>query len=407
LSDGKHIVIVGAGHAGGRAAEAVRAAGFQGRVTLVGSEKHPPYERPPLSKELLAGTIEHAKTYLNPESFYAEKDIALRLGATVGAIDRKAQRIELGDGETIPYDALLLTTGARARRLPLPGGDGQRVFYLRDIDDSLALRERLTDGARLAVIGAGFIGLEVAATARKRDAQVTVLELAPYPLARVAAPELGAFLAQLHRARGVDLKTGVKVTAIEDTGSELRIILDGAPPVIADYAAIGIGAQPNIELAQAAGIETRDGIIVDQFGRTSDPAVFAAGDVTRHLNPLLGRHVRLEAWQNAQNQGIAVAKVMAGGEQAFSEVPWFWTDQYETNIQMAGAPDKWDRVVFRGEPGEPGFTLFQLLDGKVVAAVTVNNARDMRFGRMLIQSGKIVDPALLGDKAVKLQDLVR
>jgi 3-phenylpropionate/trans-cinnamate dioxygenase ferredoxin reductase component len=403
----KHVVIVGAGHAGGRAAEALRAAGHTGRVTLVGTEKHPPYERPPLSKELLAGAIEHAKTYLNPEAFYTEKDITLRLGATVGAIDRKGQRIELSDGDTIPYDALLLTTGARARKLPLPGGDGQRVFYLRDIDDSLALRGKLTEGVRIAVIGAGFIGLEVAATARKRGAQVTVLELAPQPLARVAAPELGEYLATLHRAKGVDLRTGVKVTAIEDTGNELRILLDGAPAVSADYVAIGIGAQPNVELAHAAGIETRDGIIVDQFGRSSDPAVFAAGDVTRHLNPLLGRHIRLEAWQNAQNQGIAVAKIIAGGEQAFSEVPWFWTDQYETNLQMAGAPDKWDRVIFRGEPTDPGFTLFQLLDGKVVAAVTVNNARDMRFGRMLIQNGKIVDPALLSDKSTKLQDLVR
>jgi len=403
----KHIVIVGAGHAGGRAAEALRAAGHTGRVTLVGSEKHPPYERPPLSKELLAGAIEHAKTYLNPEAFYAEKDIALRLGTTVGAIDRKGQRIELHDGDTIPYDALLLTTGARARRLPLPGADGERVFYLRDIDDSLMLRAKLTEGTRLAVIGAGFIGLEVAATARKRGAEVTVLELAPYPLARVAAPEIGQYLAALHRAKGVDLQTGVKVTAIEDTGKELRILLEGSAPVIADYAAIGIGAQPNVELAQAAGIETRDGVIVDEFGRSSDPAVFAAGDVTRHLNPLLGRHVRLEAWQNAQNQGIAIAKIIAGGAQAFSEVPWFWTDQYETNLQMAGAPDKWDRVIFRGEPTDPGFTVFQLLDGKVVAAVTVNNARDMRFGRMLIQNGKIIDPALLSDKSTKLQDLVR
>ena len=309
----KHVVIVGAGHAGGRAAEALRAAGHIGRITLIGTEKHPPYERPPLSKELLAGAIEHAKTYLNPEAFYAEKDIALRLGTTVSAIDRKGQRIELADGDTIPYDALLLTTGARARRLPLPGGDGPRVFYLRDIDDSIALRGKLTEGIRLAVIGAGFIGLEVAATARKRGAQVTVLELAPHPLARVAAPEIGQYLAALHRAKGVDLQTGVKVTAIEDTGEELRIVLDGGTPIIADCAAIGIGAQPNVELAQAAGIETRDGVIVDEFGRSSDLAVFAAGDVTRHLNPLLGRHIRLEAWQNAQNQGIAIAKIIAGG----------------------------------------------------------------------------------------------
>jgi 3-phenylpropionate/trans-cinnamate dioxygenase ferredoxin reductase component len=403
----KHVVIVGAGHAGGRAAEALRAAGHTGRVTLVGTEKHPPYERPPLSKELLAGAIEHAKTYINPEAFYTEKDIALRLGTTVGAIDRKNQRIELGNGETLPYDALLLTTGARARKLPLPGGDGQRVFYLRDIDDSLALRGKLTEGVRIAVIGAGFIGLEVAATARKRGAQVTVLELAPQPLARVAAPELGAYLATLHRAKGVDLRTGVKVMAIEDTGNELRIRIDGGESIVADYAAIGIGAQPNTEIAQAAGIEVRDGIIVDEFGRSSDPMIFAAGDVTRHFNPLLGRHIRFEAWQNAQNQAIAVAKVVAGGTDRFAEVPWFWTDQYEINLQMAGAPERWDRIVWRGAASDPGFTLFQLLDGKPVAAVTVNNARDMRFARMLIQRGAAVAPEALADKAVKLQDLAR
>ncbi len=281
------------------------------------------------------------------------------------------------------------------------------MFYLRDIDDTLALREKLGEGTRLAIIGAGFIGLEIAATARKRGVSVTVIELAALPLARVAAPEIGEYMAQLHRGKGVDLRTGVKVTAIEDTGSELRIMVEGGEPIVADYAAIGIGAQPNVELAQQAGIECKDGIVVDQFGHTNDPKIFAAGDVTRHLNPLLDRHVRLEAWQNAQNQAIAVAKVMAGGDQPFSEVPWFWTDQYETNMQMAGAPDRWDRVVWRGEPTDPGFTLFQLLDGRVVAAVTINNARDMRFGRMLIQSGKIVDPAALGDKNTKLQDLVR
>jgi len=176
---------------------------------------------------------------------------------------------------------------------------------------------------------------------------------------------------------------------------------------MADYAAIGIGAQPNTELAQTAGIEVRDGIIVDAFGRSSDPAIFAAGDVTRHLNPLLGRHIRLEAWQNAQNQGIAIAKIIAGGSEAFAEVPWFWTDQYEINVQMAGAHDRWDQIVWRGAPTDPGFTLFQLYEGKLVAAVTVNSARDMRFARMLIQRGVPVDPSALADKAVKLQDLAR
>jgi NADPH-dependent 2,4-dienoyl-CoA reductase/sulfur reductase-like enzyme len=402
-----HIVIVGAGHAGGCAAAAARAAGHKGPITLVGSESYPPYERPPLSKELLAGAIPHEKTFLRPEAFYAEAGIALRLRTTVAAIDRKAQRLEFESGETLPYDALLLTTGARARRLPLPGGEGERVFYLRDIDDTLALRERLQEGTRLAVIGAGFIGLEVAATAKKRGVAVTVLEMAPQPLARVAAPEIGAFLAALHRAKGVDLFTGVKVTAIEDTGAGLRILIDGGEAILADYAAIGIGAQPNVELAQAAGVEVRDGILVDAHGRSSDPAIYAAGDATRHLNPLLGRHIRLEAWQNAQNQGMAVAKIMAGGEQPFSEVPWFWTDQYEINLQMAGAPERWDEIVWRGAPTDPAFTLFQLAEGKPVAVVTVNNARDMRFGRMLIQRGQPVDPKALSDKTVKLQDLAR
>ena len=402
-----HVVILGAGHAGGRAAEALRGAGYKGHVTLVGSEAYPPYERPPLSKELLAGAISHEKTFLRPASYYPEAEIDLRLGCTVAAIDRAAQRLELEAGETIPYDRLLLTTGARARLLTLPGGKGPRVFYLRDIDDALALRERLHEGVTLAVIGAGFIGLEVAATARKRGAQVIVLELAPQPLGRVAAPEIGAFLGTLHRQKGVELRTGVKVTSIEDMGDRLRISIDGAEPVFADYAAIGIGAQPNTEMAAAAGIETKDGIVVDAFGRTSDPAIYAAGDVTRHFNPLLGRHIRLEAWQNAQNQGIAVAKVIAGGGDAFSEVPWFWTDQYETNLQMAGAPERWDKLVWRGEPTDPGFTVFHLYEGKVVAAVTVNNARDMRFARMLIQRGTKVDPAVLADKAMKLQDLLR
>jgi len=402
-----HIVIVGAGHAGGCAAAALRTAGFKGPVTLIGSERYLPYERPPLSKELLAGAIPHEKTFLRPAAFYEDAQIALRLGETVAAIDRQAQRLELEAGGNLAYDALLLTTGARARRLPLPGGDGPRVFYLRDIDDSLALRERLQEGTRLAVIGAGFIGLEVAATARKRGVEVTVLELAPLPLARVAAPEIGAFVAALHRRKGVDLQTGIKVTAIEDLGDGLRISAEGSEPILADYAAIGIGAQPNTELAQAAGIETRDGILVDAQGRSSDPGIFAAGDVTRHLNPLFGRQIRLEAWQNAQNQAIAVAKIMAGGQDPFSEVPWFWTDQYEVNLQMAGAPERWDQVVWRGEPTEPGFTLFQLLEGKPVAAVTVNNARDMRFARMLIQRAQVVDASALADKAIKLQDLAR
>lgn len=403
----RHFVIVGAGHAGGRAAEALRAAGAKGPITLLGAERHPPYERPPLSKELLAGAVPVEKTYIRPPAWYGEQEIDLRLGSEAVAIDRAAQRVRLKDGTDVPYDALMVTTGARPRLLRIPGGEGPRVFYLRDIDDSLKLRERLVAGARLAVIGAGFIGLEVAATARKRGASVTVLELAPHVLARVCPPEIADYVADLHRKNGVEIRTGVGVTAIEDKGSELAILTADGERIAADYAAIGIGAQPNTEIAAAAGLAVEDGIKVDEFGRSSDPQIYAAGDVTRHFNPLVGRHIRLEAWQNAQNQAIAVAKVMAGGNVAFAEVPWFWTDQFDMNLQMAGAPDRFDRLVFRGEPAERSFTVFHLAEGKPVAVTTVNAIRDMRFGRMMIQRGVPVDPALLADRSVKLQDLVR
>jgi 3-phenylpropionate/trans-cinnamate dioxygenase ferredoxin reductase component len=348
------------------------------------------------------------KTFIRPLGWYADQHIELRLGVEAVAIDRQAQRVALGDGATVPYDALLLTTGARPRLLRIPGGQGKRIFYLRDIGDALALRERLVPGARLAVIGAGFIGLEVAATAKKRGADVTVLELAPHVLARVTPPEIADYVAALHRSNGVVVRTGVAVTAIEENGAELAIVTGTGERIAADFVAVGIGAQPNTELAERAGLAVEDGVRVDEFGRSSDPLIFAAGDVTRHFNPLVRRHIRLEAWQNAQNQAIAVAKVMAGGSAPFAEVPWFWTDQFDMNLQMAGAPETWDRLVFRGAPAERSFTAFHLADGNTpVAVTTVNATRDMRFGRMMIQRGTPVDPALLADKSVKLQDLAR
>lgn len=403
----RHIVIVGAGHAGGRAAEALRTAGHQGPITLIGRERHPPYERPPLSKELLHGAIPVEKTYIRPQAYYEEAGIVLRLGQGVEGIERSAQRVRLDGGASLPYDALLLTMGARARRLPLPGADGSRVLYLRDIDDSLALREHLKPGVRLAVIGAGFIGLEVAASARKRGAEVVVLEVAPQPLGRVLPPEIGEFFATLHRKNGVEVRTGVAVSGFEDTGRELRILTRDGETITADVAAVGIGAAPNTELAAEAGLAVDDGVVVDERGVTSDAAIFAAGDVTRHFNPLLGRHIRLEAWQNAQNQAIAVAKIMAGATEPFAEVPWLWSDQYDVNMQTAGAPERWERFVWRGSPTDPAFTLFGLDGDRPVAAVTVNNARDMRFARQLIARARPVDAAALADKSVKLQDLCR
>ncbi|MGH7008395.1 MAG: NAD(P)/FAD-dependent oxidoreductase, partial [Stellaceae bacterium] len=374
----RHIVIVGAGHAGGVAAATLRQAGFPGSITLIGSEPHPPYERPPLSKELLAGAIPVGKTYLRPLTFYAENGIAFRPDETAVAIDRTAQRVELANGNALAYDTLLLTMGARARRLPLPGADDPRVLYLRDIADSLALREHLNPGVRVAVIGAGFIGLEAAAAARKRGANVTVLEVQREPLQRVCPPEIGHFMADVHRRNGVDLRTAVSITAIVETDGALALRTADGDTIAVDVVLAGIGAQPNVELAQAAGLAVDNGVVTDEFGRTSDPHIFAAGDVTRHFNPLLGRKIRLEAWQNAQNQAIAVAKIMAGGDQPYAEVPWFWSDQYDVNLQIAGAPEHWGQLIWRGGPNDKAFTVFTARDGVPIAAITMNNGRDMR-----------------------------
>lgn len=400
-----NVVIVGAGHAGGCAAAALRASGFTGRITLVGSEKHLPYERPPLSKELLAGLIPPEKTYLRPRDWYATSNIQLRLGTDVLAIDRAAGRLQLSHG-VLPYDALLLTMGARARKAPFAEASHPCVFYLRDIDDSLALRQRLVPDSHLVVVGAGFIGLEIAATARKAGCDVTVLEISQHPLARVAPPEIARNVSELHRRNGVELHFGSSVTAIDTSDTQCEIHTSRGK-IKADVVAVGIGAIPNVELAKDAGLAVDDGIVVDEFGRTTEPNIFAAGDVTKHFNPLLGRAIRLEAWQNAQNQATAVASIVAGGSKPFAEVPWLWTDQYDLNMQIAGAPLQWDRIVYRGEPAGKAFMAFQLLENKVVGAFSMNTARDMRFARTLIASGKAIEVDLLVNEKCKMQDLCR
>lgn len=401
------VVIVGAGQAGGRAAEALRAAGHKGDIVLVGRETHPPYERPPLSKELLNGSMTVEGTYIRPLSFYEEAGISLRLGTSVAAIDPAEKRLNFADGTSTAYDLLLLTTGARARKLPIPGGEGPRIFYLRDIDDCMALRERLSTGVRLLVIGAGFIGLEVAASARKLGAEVTVLEAGQHVMGRILPSEIGCYFADLHRRNGVDLRLGVAVTAFKEFTGGVRGLTRNCGEFVADIVAVGIGAVPNAELAAAAGLTVDDGVVVDEQGRTSDSAIFAAGDLTRHYNPLLGRSLRLETWANAQNQAIAVAKVMAGLPETYTEIPWLWSDQFDTNLQMAGAPANWLNMVWRGTPSDAAFTLFALDRGRPVGAVTINNAREMRFARKLIARGREVDPVVLGNTDINLQDLCR
>jgi 3-phenylpropionate/trans-cinnamate dioxygenase ferredoxin reductase component len=403
----QHIVIIGAGHAGGCAAGALRGAGFSGRVILLGVEAFPPYERPPLSKQVLAGAMPIEKTYLRPPQWYAENNVDLRLNTRVLYIDRASQRLKLSTGDTLTYDAALLATGARPRTLPFAKMGDARIYYLRDIKDALALREQLKPGVRLAVIGAGFIGLEVAATARQCGCSVVVLEVASHPLARVAPVEIGEFVAELHRRSGVELRLNCSVRGIDNADRCCAIEISDGGTIEADIVVVGIGAAPDTALAAEAGLTVDDGIVVDEYGRTSDPSIFAAGDVTKHFNPLLRRSIRLEAWQNAQNQAMAVAKVMAGGADAYSEVPWVWTDQYDLNLQVAGSPARWDEIVFRGDPGTGRFLVFQLLDGRPVGAFAINSGRDMRFARTLVARGAAVAREKLTDAKISLQDLCR
>ncbi len=407
MPDSGTIVIIGAGHAGGRAAETMRQAGFTGAITLIGEEAHVPYERPPLSKELLAGDEAVDKIFLNPLGFYDENGIELRLETHAQAIDRDNHNVRLADGNSLAYDRLLICTGARVRRLRCRGADLAGIHYIRTIDDTLALRPALKDGARVVVVGGGFIGLEVASSARARGAKVTVVELADQVLARVTDPAVSDLVADLHRANGVHVMTGVTVERISGNGRAAEVICSDGETIAADVVVVGIGILPNQEIAAKAGLNTADGIIVDEFGRTSDPDIFAAGDVAFHYNPILGRHLRLESWANAQNGSIAVARNMVSKPEPYAELPWFWSDQFDLNLQLVGVPETWDRLVTRGDPKSGRCVIFYMQGNRVTGATTFNQGREMRSCRRLIESGMEVADEVLADEATRLRDVVQ
>jgi len=408
MSQDETFVIVGGGQAGGRAAEAVRDAGFGGRLVLVAGEPRRPYERPPLSKQVLTGEAGADVVFLRDPDYYESRGIELRTGVRATAIDRRQARLELSDGPALPYDKLLLATGARVRRLSLPGADLPGVAYLRDLDDCAAISAALRPGARVVLVGGGYIGLEVAAAARKRDCRVTVLEAADSLMSRQVARPLGEWYADLHRRHGVEVVTGAQVAAFEGRNELEAVTTADGTRHPADLAVVGVGVQPNVELAEAADLAVNDGIVVDRHGQTSDPAIFAAGDVTRHPNPILGRELRLESWQNAQNQALAAGRSMAGQATEYAQVPWFWSDQYDVNLQMVGLPEAWDGLVWRGEAtAAGGFTLFYLHDGRVVGANAVNTARDIGPARKLIELGVRPDPDALADPATSLKKVLK
>lgn len=404
----QHYVIVGAGEAGARAAVALREQGFDGDVTLVGGESHLPYERPPLSKEGMLAELFAAKTIATAERL-AEAGIGFRGGFTAVAIDRAAKRLESSDGRAIRFDKLLLATGAAPRRLP--GVEGDRVVYLRTIEDALRLRGVLGAGRHLAVIGGGFIGLELAASARQRGAEVTLIEALPRLLSRGVPEAMARQIEARHLAGGVTLVFGEGIAGIASGAESAVVTLASGRRIEADLVLVGIGAVPNVALAEKAGLAIENGIAVDRHLATGDPDILAAGDCCSFpLEIYGGRRVRLESWRNAQDQGNLAARNMLGAGEAISSVPWFWSDQYELTLQIAGLSDEGSTVV-RRELGDGASILFHLAaDGRLVAAsgLGVGNAvaRDIRLAEMLIGKRATPDPGALGDAGVKLKGLL-
>ncbi|OBK88030.1 pyridine nucleotide-disulfide oxidoreductase [Mycolicibacter heraklionensis] len=391
-------VVVGAGLAGAKAVEALRDKDFDGRIVLVGEEHQLPYERPPLSKEFLAGKKTLDDFTVKPPSWYREHEIDLQLGDRVASVDPSGHSVTLSDGSSLGYDKLLLATGSRSRRLPIPGADAPRVHYLRTVEDASALDSALdsalASGDSLAVVGAGWIGMEVAAAARQRGVDVTVVESAALPLLAGLGPENAAVFADLHREHGVDLRTGATVAEITTAGGAAAgLRLSDGSQIRADAVLVAVGAQPNIELAQQAGLSTADGVLVDAGLRTSDPDIYAVGDIAAAQHPLFGTRIRTEHWANALKQPAVAASGMLGEAAEYTELPYFFTDQYDLGMEYVGYAPHYARVVFRGDPAGREYTSFWLDDhNRVLAGMNVNIWEGLDDIKALINAQAPVNP---------------
>jgi len=399
----QNIVIVGAGQAGVQAVASLRAEGYSGAITMIGDEPFAPYQRPPLSKAYLMGTFERDRLFLKPEAFYREAACELILGAAVRAIDRAAKTVVLSDGRSLAYNKLLLATGTRARTINCAGADLDGIHYLRSIADVDRLRPALEKGKRLAIVGGGYIGLEVAAVAAKHGLDVTVFEALERVMARAVSKPVSDFFEQVHRAAGLKLLLNTGVEAFEGA-SHLQTVRAGGKSYPADLALIGIGVIPNMELASESGLACEDGIVVDQNCATADPAIFAAGDCTWHVGRE-GTPLRLESVQNAIDQAKHAALAMAGKPRPYREVPWFWSDQYDLKLQIAGLARQGDEIVVRGDPAARKFAAFHLRDGAVAAVEAVNAAPEYLVGRKLIADGARVPPERLADTSIPMKTM--
>ena len=398
-------IIAGAGHAGGQTAISLRKAGYDGRIIMCGAEPAPPYQRPPLSKKYLSGELALERVFLRPESFYASNDIELRLGCAVRAIDLEHRTAALEDGASLPFTDLVIATGSRPRRLDIPGADLGNVFYLRTLADVDAIRARLIAGRRLAVVGGGYIGLEVASTAKELGLEVCVIEAADRILGRVTAPEMSDYYARAHRARGVDIRLSTSISAFEGHATVEHVQCENGI-IGADLVVIGVGVIPETRLAESAGLRCDDGIVVDDRCAASADHVYAAGDCTRHPNSILGRTLRLESVHNVLEQAKTAAANITGTPARYEQVPWFWSDQFDLKLQIVGISEGYDTIVQRGSMDANNFAMFYLKDGILIAVDAVNRPREFMACRKLVPEHPRIDPEKLADESIPMQEIV-
>jgi 3-phenylpropionate/trans-cinnamate dioxygenase ferredoxin reductase subunit len=398
-------VIVGASLAGATAAVTLRDEGADGTVTLIGAEKEPPYERPPLSKAYLRGEVPFDKALVRPAAFYTEHGIETMFGTRATRIDPSERFVELEDQRRVPFDALLIATGGRNRRVSIPGGDLAGIYQLRTVQDADRIRNEMAAGRRVVIVGMGFIGSEVAASLRQKGLDVVAIDPSKTPLFRVLGEVVGRTIADLHRAQGVRTIFEDTVAAFEGTTRVTHVVTKGGLRLECDFVVIGIGIEPAVELLEGSGIHVDSGIVVDEYCQTNVSGVYAAGDVANHYHPIFNRRIRVEHWQNAIKQGAAAARNMLGKRGAYDEVHWFWSDQYDANLQYAGVHTAWQQLVVRGALDSGSYLACYVNDGRIDAVAGFNRARDVRRVMPLIKSRRIVDLEQLGDDGVDLRSL--
>jgi len=400
-------VIIGASHAAAQLVVSLRQFGWEGDITLIGDEPNVPYHHPPLSKDYLSGQKTADELLIRPEEAYGSANVTLKLGHRVVAIDRDNKTVVLDNGKAISYDKLVLATGARVRPLPISGADLPGVHYLRDMADVTSIKDSVDGAGRAVIIGGGYIGLETAASLRKLGLEVTVLEAMPRILQRVTAPELSAFYKRIHAEEGVIIKEGVVAASITSTDNGLTVHDKAGEGYSADFVIIGIGVIPNIELAADCGLEVGNGIVVNEYCQTTDPDIYAAGDVTWHYNVKYDRHLRLESVPNATEQAKTTAAHICGKPKPYDSLPWFWSDQYDLKLQIAGLSEGYDDLIIRGDISNGrSFAAFYFKGNKFLAVDAVNSPREFAMVRMLLTKGKSFDRAKLADSALALKDAI-